>query len=368
MKQDKPNLPTATALLRWYDKNGRADLPWRSHDGRAETAYHTWIAEIMLQQTTVAAVIPYYNRFMQRWPRVQDLATAPLDDVLSMWAGLGYYARARNLHRCAQVVTDQYDGEFPATVVKLKTLPGIGEYTAAAIAAIAFDQYAIVVDGNIDRVMARLFLIDAPVNQKQGKDEIRAAAAKVWPKKRSGDFAQGLMDLGAIICTPKSPACGICPWRDQCGAFAANRVHELPVKIKSSVNKTRYAVAFVLLDDKGGVLLQQRPPEGLLGGLWDPPTTVWRDKPWTSKQEALAYAPSWGNDLTWKKERGTVRHVFSHFPLEVMVYTAFCKPAKKPLDPGGQFADAKHQWAVKDQWPALSNLMQKVLRHALHSD
>ncbi|HEY1095618.1 MAG TPA: A/G-specific adenine glycosylase [Alphaproteobacteria bacterium] len=355
--------PTAISLLRWYDKHGRADLPWRRHGGRAETAYHTWIAEIMLQQTMVAAVIPYYERFMKRWPRVSDLAAADLDEVLSMWAGLGYYARARNLHRCAQVVTEQYDGEFPADAEELKKLPGIGDYTAASVSAIAYDRYAIVVDGNIERVMSRLFLIDEPVNQPTGKALVKADAARLWPTQRSGDFAQALMDLGAMVCTPKDPKCNLCPWQKNCKAFATGRMNEFPVKIKTKVNKPRYALAFIVTDSKGQVLLQQRPASGLLGGLWDVPTTPWQETRWAKSAKSMVFAPS-GQALDWQKLPGTVRHVFSHFPLEITVYKAIWSGPKKPLDPGGQFSDAKIQWAGASELPALSNLMQKVLTHA----
>jgi A/G-specific adenine glycosylase len=365
-------LPRASGLLRWYDQQGRADLPWRSHDGRAETAYHTWLSEIMLQQTTVAAVIPYYLKFIARWPTVHDLARAHLDDVLSMWAGLGYYARARNLHRCAHMVSTEHQGVFPDTVEALKLLPGIGDYTASAIAAIAYDQHAIVVDGNIERVMARLFLIDAAVNQPAGKKIVKETLAPFWPKKRSGDFAQALMDLGAMVCLPKSPRCDVCPWQKSCAAYAQGRMESYPVKIKSKVHAQRHAVAFVLFDKKQRVLLQQRPPEGLLGGLWDVPTTRWQDTPWAKKSNIMDYAPQsqTGHTIIWEKLDGVVRHVFSHFPLEIIVYRGFwqgTETAKKELDPRGQFADAKTQWVAPDQLPALSNLMQKVLHHATHS-
>lgn len=369
-------LPRAAALLRWYDRHGRADLPWRSHEGRAETAYHTWLSEIMLQQTTVTAVIPYYLKFLARWPTVHDLAHASLDDVLSMWAGLGYYARARNLHRCAHVVSTEYQGVFPDTIEALKTLPGIGDYTASAIAAIAYDRPAMVVDGNIERVMARLFLIDEAVNQPAGKKIVKDMLAPIWPKKRSGDFAQALMDLGAMVCLPKAPRCTICPWKASCNAYAQDRMESYPVKIKAKVHRQRYAVAFVLFDSQQRVLLQQRPREGLLGGLWDVPTSPWRDTPWRKQNDFRHYAPQNRADdmmsdaITWEKLDGRVRHVFSHFPLEIIVYRGFWQGSaagKKQLDPRGQFADAKTQWAAPDQLPALSNLMQKVLHHAIHA-
>ncbi len=354
--------PLPAKLLNWYDAHGRSDLPWRSHAGRAETAYHTWISEIMLQQTTVAAVIPYYHKFLTRWPTVEALAQAPLDDVLHAWAGLGYYARARNLHKCAQVVTDKYHGLFPAMVATLKDLPGIGDYTANAIAAIAFDKRAVVVDGNIERVMSRVFCIDTPVNQPAGKKIVAARADTIWPQKRSGDFAQALMDLGAMVCTPKNPHCLICPWQKHCGAFQTVRTAELPVKIKSKVNKTRYGITFVLRDTDNRILLQQRPASGLLGGLWETPSTPWTETKWTAKEKIQSYAPALPPDLQWQKLKGSVRYVFSHFPLELTVYTV--QTTKRTLDACGQFPDARTKWFKADTLPALSNLMNKVLQHA----
>lgn len=350
-------------LLKWYDRQGRSGLPWRSHAGRAETAYHTWISEIMLQQTTVAAVIPYYERFMTRWPTVESLASAPLDDVLAAWAGLGYYARARNLHKCAHVVTRDHGGVFPSDVETLKTLPGIGDYTAAAVSAIAYDKRAVVVDGNIERVMSRMYCMDMPVNQPAGKKAVKAQADTIWPATRSGDFAQALMDLGATVCTPQSPRCGECPWQKNCCALKTGRVLELPVKVKATVNKTRHATTFVLTDTKGRILLQQRPLKGLLGGLWETPSTPWSETKQRSVEAALAYAP---DAVEWKKRPGIVRHVFSHFPLEIVVYTGRVKSSASRVTskPCGQFPDERTEWFLPDEWPALSNLMQKVLKHA----
>lgn len=317
----------------------------------------------MLQQTTVAAVIPYYERFLTRWPTIKHLAKAPLDDVLVQWAGLGYYARARNLHACAQKVTAEYKGVFPSDVETLKTLPGIGDYTAAAIAAIAYDTRAVVVDGNVERVISRVFCIDEPVNQPVGKKLIREKADNIWPAKRSGDFAQSLMDLGAMVCIPQNPRCELCPWQKQCCAFQNGRTTELPVKIKTKVHKVRQGVTFVLQDAKGRVLLQQRPPKGLLGGLWETPTTPWSELKWTKQQQILSYAPA---GIEWEKMPGTVRHVFSHFPLELSIYKG--RTRKTKLDACGQFPDARTEWFALDDLPALSNLMQKVLRHAAVDD
>lgn len=317
----------------------------------------------MLQQTTVAAVIPYYDRFITLWPTVQKLAAAHLDDVLVQWAGLGYYARARNLHACAQKVTTDFGGVFPSDVETLKTLPGIGDYTAAAVAAIAYDTRAVVVDGNVDRVMSRVFCVDDPVNQPTGKKRIRAHADTIWPTKRSGDFAQSLMDLGATICIPQNPRCEMCPWQTSCCAYATGRTSELPIKIKSKVNKTRHGITFVLTDAKGRILLQQRPAKGLLGGLWETPTTPWSELKWTKAQQILSYAPG---GIDWDKMPGTVRHVFSHFPLELSLYKG--RTRKTKLDACGQFPDARTEWFAPDDLPALSNLMQKVLRHAALDD
>ncbi|NDG05417.1 MAG: A/G-specific adenine glycosylase, partial [Alphaproteobacteria bacterium] len=206
-------LPDPAALLRWYDRHRRV-LPWRALPGQVADPYAVWISEIMLQQTTVAAVIPYFQKFMRLWPTLQDLADAPLDAVLRQWAGLGYYRRARLLHQCAQVLRTEYDGKIPAQEQELIKLPGFGPYTAAAVAAIAFDEPATVVDGNVERVMARIFAVSQPL--PQAKTELRQHAAALQPKCRHGDYAQALMDLGATVCAPRQPQCPICPWQSNC--------------------------------------------------------------------------------------------------------------------------------------------------------
>lgn len=276
--------------------------------GRADP-YRVWLSEIMLQQTTVAAVAPYFARFLERWPEVAALAAAPRDDVLSAWAGLGYYSRARNLHAAAQVLAA--DG-FPETEEGWRKLPGVGAYTAAAIAAIAYELPANVVDGNVERVMARLRAVETPL--PDAKPELKALAAELVTANRPGDWAQALMDLGATVCTPKSPKCDLCPWRSACAAFATGAPETYPRRAAKAERPQRYGAAFRIQRD-GQFWLVRRPDKGLLGGMAALPTTEWREKKWT-RAEALKHAPAEG---AWKK-LGAVTHVFTHFGLTLDVY------------------------------------------------
>ncbi len=302
-------------LLRWYGKNARA-LPWRVgpnalRSGARPDPYAVWLSEIMLQQTTVATVAPRYEEFLKRWPNVGALAAAPLEEVLGEWAGLGYYARARNLHKCAGVVAGL--GGFPDTEEALRELPGIGGYTAAAIAAIAFNRRAVVVDGNIERIVARLFTIESPLPAAKG--EIRNRAEEIWPAKRSGDFAQGLMDLGATVCRPKAPACLLCPLTESCAARAAGRPEAFPQKAAKKLKPTRRGAAFLLFNGKGEVLFERRVENGLLGGMLGLPGTEWTaDLPGKTLTSAPVAAK-------WEKA-GEARHTFTHFHLALDVYTA----------------------------------------------
>ncbi len=264
--------PDPALLLQWYDRHRRV-LPWRAAKGERADPYGVWLSEIMLQQTTVKAVAPYYARFLARFPTVAALAAAPLDDVLKLWAGLGYYARARNLHACAKAVVEQHGGEFPGTEQALRTLPGIGAYTAAAIAAIAFDKRASPVDGNIERVIARLFAVEEAL--PGGKPRIRALAEQLTPQHRAGDFAQAMMDLGATICTPKKPACVLCPWMEMCAARARGDQESFPRKAEKKTGALRRGAAFVALRVDGFILTRTRPEKGLLGGMTEVPTTEW---------------------------------------------------------------------------------------------
>ena len=266
------SLPEPTALLDWYDRHRRV-LPWRAAPGQRSDPYRVWLSEIMLQQTTVKAVGPYYARFLARWPNVRALAAAPLDDVLKAWAGLGYYARARNMHACARAVVERHDGEFPQSEAELRALPGIGAYTAAAIAAIAFGARATPVDGNIERVIARLYAIDTPL--PAAKPEIFRLASALTPARRAGDFAQAMMDLGATICSPKRPACALCPWNENCAAHARGDAETFPRRLPKREGVLRRGAAFVVCRADGFLLVRTRPAKGLLGGMTEVPTTEW---------------------------------------------------------------------------------------------
>ena len=326
-------------------------MPWRAEPGRTTDPYRVWLSEIMLQQTTVTAVIPYFERFVSRFPSVEALAAAPLDDVLSAWAGLGYYARARNLHACAQAVAAL--GAFPRDLDGLRALPGIGPYTAAAIGAIAFGIPVVPIDGNVERVAARLFAIDTPL--PSAKPAIAQAAALIGSDPaaaaRPSDFAQALFDLGATLCTPTSPACGVCPWTAHCVGRRAGIAADLPIKAPKRVRPIRYGVHFWLSDHAGQVLLRRRPPKGLLGGMTELPGTPWRDTPWTAA-EAMAHAPAVAD---WRPA-GQVRHGFTHFELilDLFVARADAITAEGLLRP---IAALEHE--------ALPSVMWKCVRMAL---
>ena len=337
----------AAVLLDWYDRHRRA-MPWRALPGESPDAYAVWLSEIMLQQTTVATVGPYFERFFARWPTVADLAAAELDDVLHAWAGLGYYARARNLHKCANAVAAEHGGKFPDSEADLLKLPGIGPYTAAAVAAIAFGRKATVVDGNVERVMARLFAVTDPL--PGSKSRLKSLAESLTPDARCGDYAQATMDLGATICSPTNPACGICPWRDACAGQAQGIAADLPKKSPKKKRPTRYGVAFWLVAEDGSVLLRRRPEQGLLGGMMEIPSTDWRDGGWPDNETAGAPV----SDADWQPVTGQVRHTFTHFHLELRVVAA--RLDGKP-DLGGV-------WCPPDAFGdyALPTVMKKVVR------
>jgi A/G-specific adenine glycosylase len=300
-------------------------------------------------------VAPYFARFLERWPDVDALAAASLDDVLRLWAGLGYYARARNLHACARAVAARPDGRFPGTEAELATLPGIGPYTAAAIAAIAFDVPAAAVDGNVERVVTRLFALDREL--PAAKPEIRALTQSLVPAVRSGDFAQALMDLGATICTPKKPACALCPWMEPCAARSRGDPESFPRKAAKREGRLRRGAAFVVLRADGFVLLRTRPPKGLLGGMTEVPTTEWSHG--FELVAALEAAPRFARARPkWQRLPGVVTHVFTHFPLELMVYRAEVVASTRPPD-GARWAPV-----ATLAGEALPNLMRKVLAHA----
>jgi A/G-specific adenine glycosylase len=340
-------------LLAWYDRHRRV-LPWRAAPGERPDPYRVWLSEIMLQQTTIKAVMPYFARFTARWPNVHALAAAPLDDVLKLWAGLGYYARARHLHACAKVVVERHGGCLPQSEAALAALPGIGPYTAAAIAAIAFDAPAAAVDGNVERVVARLFAITEEL--PGAKAQIRRLTQALLPAARAGDFAQALMDLGATICTPKAPACAFCPWMGACAARRRGDPETFPVKAPKKQGRLRRGAAFVLLRSSGFLLLRTRPPTGLLGGMSEVPTTRWTP----DFDGGPELAPRLRRvQPKWRRRPGVVTHVFTHFPLELVVYTAEVAP--QTLAPPGARWVALAELADE----ALPNVMRKVLAHAL---
>lgn len=294
-------------------------MPWRTPPadkmaGMLPDPYRVWLSEVMLQQTTVAAVKDYFNRFTTRWPTVKALAAAQDGDVMGEWAGLGYYARARNLLKCARIVTSQHGGVFPKDHAALLNLPGVGPYTAAAISSIAYDLRHVVVDGNVERVMSRLYDIHTPL--PAAKSELTAKAEALTPTKRTGDYAQAVMDLGATICTPKPPACGICPWRDPCAARKAGTAAELPKKTPKKPKPVRHGTVYLAQRVDGAWLLERRPDKGLLGGMLGWPGSDWID---TSEPRPTGTPPTTGN---WQVAQGEVRHTFTHFHLILTVMTA----------------------------------------------
>jgi len=351
--------PQSAALLAWYDRH-RRKLPWRVPPGQRPDPYRVWLSEVMLQQTTVKAVAPYYARFLGRWPDIAALAAAPLDDVLKAWAGLGYYARARNLHACARAVVERHHGIFPASEAGLRELPGIGAYTAAAIAAIAFDAPAAPVDGNIERVIARLYAVETPL--PAAKPEISRLARALAPPRRTGDFAQAMMDLGATICTPKTPACVLCPWTEPCVARRRGDAETLPRRAPKREGILRRGAAFVVRRADDFILLRTRPAKGLLGGMTEVPTTDWTND--FDASAALENAPRFGarKSPSWRRTAGVVRHVFTHFPLELTVYATEV-PARTAAP-----KDARWIAISELDGQALPSLMRKVVAHALTSD
>jgi A/G-specific adenine glycosylase len=366
---DRPAL-----LLAWYDRH-RRKLPWRPPAGERADPYRVWLSEIMLQQTGVKTVAPYFEKFLARWPDVGALGRASQDDVLRMWAGLGYYSRARNLHACAVKVVREHGGVFPDSEAGLRALPGIGPYTAAAIAAIAFDRRTMPVDGNIERVVSRLFAVEAPLPQAKpliqqlaamllGKarasdEKARASDEKTRAgddKARAGDSAQALMDLGSSICTPKKPACALCPLNDGCAARARGDQEIFPRKLAKKTGALRRGAAFVVT--RGAELLvRTRPEKGLLGGMTEVPGSDWLTG--LDDKAALKQAPQWKAVSRWHRKTGVVTHVFTHFPLELVVYSA-CVAARTRAPRGMRWVTIA---TLQDE--ALPNVMRKAIAHGL---
>jgi A/G-specific adenine glycosylase len=325
-------------LLRWYDENRRV-LPWRALPGRKIDPYYVWLSEIMLQQTVVAAVIPYFLKFIQHWPTVHDLAAASNEDVMEAWAGLGYYARARNLHKCAKVISTKYRGKFPDNDDDLKMLPGIGDYTSAAITAIAFDEPATVVDGNVERVVARWFGIEEPL--PAGKKTIRFRAEQLSKDRtdRPGDFAQAMMDLGATICIPKAPRCGGCPIRAGCTAYSAGNANELPRRTVKALKPQKFGFIYWISNESGQILFERRPAKGLLGGMIGLPTSEWVE--W--QRGKLPCHLDFVQKLTAGETRNDERifHSFTHFDLELEARRFYLKRNDRRLEKNMYWVDAE---------------------------
>ncbi len=343
------NYKEAKALLDWYDRHAR-QLPWRAppNSGRRTLPYRVWLSEIMLQQTTVVTVGPYFEKFLSLWPTVEALAAATQDQVLHAWAGLGYYSRARNLHKCAQTLVADFDGVFPKDEETLLLLPGIGPYTAAAIASIAFDVKATVMDGNVERVVARYYAINTPL--PDAKKELKLLAGALTPHKRPGDYAQAMMDLGATICTPRNANCPQCPFSKNCMALAQGVVDVLPKRVPKKQKPTRRGTAFWLLRKDGAVWIRKRPEKGLLASMMEIPSTHWHE-------EAILGEGDIPTRANWRRTPGIVKHTFTHFHLELAVVHASVSTTPQiegiwvqPKDLGDY---------------ALPTIMKKIIAHAL---
>jgi A/G-specific adenine glycosylase len=329
-----------TQILDHFRTHAR-DLPWRTD----RTPYSIWLSEIMLQQTTVAAVIDYYNRFLAHFPTLEDLANANLEDVLHLWQGLGYYSRARNLHKCAKELMQNYNGTFPQTAAELQKLPGIGPYTSAAIASIAFHENVAVVDGNIERVISRIYQIKTPL--PKSKPEIKEKVAALTSPDHPGMFAEAMMDLGATICTPKNPKCGICPLQNQCRAYAASDAEDYPKKLKKTAKPNKAGAAFIISNPENKLYMHKRPSTGLLAELWEVPSLGWE------KEDSVNRLPTplqqQCRDLLQTAPSGTIRHIFTHFNLTLDVYELHAEETEEK------------GWFKEENLPPTPNLMKKVL-------
>lgn len=353
-RQDRINEPELfNSLIKWYDLNHRV-LPWRAEKGTIPNSYHVWLSEIMLQQTTVVTVIPYFQNFLKLWPSIDTLAKASLDEIYHAWQGLGYYSRAKNLQKCAQILFNNYQSMIPKSAEELIKLPGVGPYTAAAIAAIAFDEPTIPVDGNVIRVLSRVFSITTPLPKL--KDDIQILTQSLIPSQRSGDFAQALMDLGATICQPRSPKCLECPLTHLCKAYEQGTVNNLPIAAKKALKPTRYGVVFWVESQDDNILIQKRGEKGLLAGLMEFPTTPWAEKQWID-QDYLDHAPL--KNQNWLHLPSEVSHTFTHFHLKFRIVRTTIETKIESMDNSFWVPISE----VKNY--ALPTLMKKVMKTVL---
>jgi A/G-specific adenine glycosylase len=346
------SIPHSHRVLKWWDAH-RRELPWRAARGKTSTPYVVWLSEVLLQQTTVQAATPYFERFVRTWPRVEDLAAATLEDVMRAFSGLGYYSRARNLHACARAVAAN-GGRFPESEAELRALPGVGAYTAAAVAAIAFGQSTTPVDGNISRIVGRLFAIEEPF--AMARSRIVKAATSLTPRDRPGDYAQALMDLGSMICTPRNPSCSSCPLREDCMAQRSGDPAAFPRRVKRKVRPVRQGAVFFAQRADGAILVRTRPPTGLLGSTVELPGTEWSVD--FDIGQAGKSAPICAD---WRLLMGSVKQAFTHFQLRIHVFYA-------PVA-GAVRIDADCVWLQRDRIhdAGFSSVMRKVVTHALES-
>lgn len=339
--------PSAEDLLRWYARH-RRDLPWRAKPGKRANPYRVWLSEIMLQQTTTATVTGYYGAFLRRWPKIEDLAAAPRDEILAAWAGLGYYRRARLLHDCAKIIVAEHDGKFPPGEADLLRLPGIGRYTAAAIAAIAFERRANVIDGNVSRVISRLYAIRKPLSSSTA--QIRRLAEAIVPPSRYGDYAQALMDLGATLCTPRRPQCPVCPWQESCRAAQTGNPARYPIAGAKTAKPVRRAIAFWLTDRTGRVWVRKRAETGLLPGMTEIPSSPWIEQLMPELSAVKDSAPA---QARWRILPGEIRHNFTHFDLYIKVASA---SVSSPMDGNGSWSRQSDLQKL-----ALPTVMRKII-------
>jgi len=344
------------AILSWYDRHRRV-LPWRAGKGAKSNPYHVWLSEIMLQQTTVVTVGPYFMKFIEKWPGVHDLAGAPTNEVMQAWAGLGYYARARNLHKCAKVISQEYGGIFPGSEEELIKLPGIGPYTAAAISSIAFNNPASVMDGNIERVMARVFAIKEPLPESKPDLKECARYLSEGRQDRPGDYAQALMDLGASICTPKSPKCMLCPVQSFCRAYQKGIQGDLPARKAKKPKPKKYGYFYWIINNEGAVLFEKRQEKGLLGGMTGIPTSEWSEDSAVARQDNPLPVCD-GFILEKPEENVQIKHVFTHFELSLTLQRGQYSDDPERLD------DARFIWLDPDQIDPehLPTLFRKAVR------